>query len=155
MGDTLSEIAFQAILPPDLSLEGGIKYLPFWIIDVDPGQSAVPRYFLPGFRYRRLKTLADLAVALTKKNPSYTLSDDQVVEAYGCYYDQEDAVNLAKVIQAGMTLKTAKEIPSNPPSPILPILPNKIVLSWIPFHSKGDFLIEPFTSLSLSQSLLG
>jgi hypothetical protein len=152
MGETLSEIPFQAILPPASSGEAGIRYLPFWIIDVDPCQSAVQRYFLPGFRYRRLKVLTDLAIALTKMDPSYTISEQQGIEAYGCYYDQEDGINLAKVVQAGMTLKTAKEILSSQASPILP---KKIVLSWIPFQSKGDSLIEPFTSLSISQSLLG
>jgi DNA-directed RNA polymerase subunit RPC12/RpoP len=152
MGDTLSEVAYQVMLPPDPPGEGGVKYLPFWIIDVDPGQSVVSRYFIPGFRYRRLKILADLAAALTKKNPSYTLTDNQGIDAFGCFYDQEDAVNLAKVAEAGIMLRTAKAVQSNQLSPISP---KKIILSWIPFHSNGDFLIEPFTSLSISQSLLG
>lgn len=152
MGDTLSAILFQVILPPESSGEGEIKYLPFWIIDFEPGQLEFQRFFLPGFNYRSLKTLTDLATALTKKNPSYTLTENQGSEAYGCYYDQEDGVNLAKVIQAGIMLKTGKEIVSNQSSPTLPKM---IVLSWMPFHLKGDFLIEPFTSISLSQSLLG
>lgn len=152
LGDALTEVASQVILSPSPLKEGQIKYLPFWIIESAPSESGIVRYFLPGFRYRRLKTLADLAAALTKKKPSYSLTDQQEVDANGCYYDQEDAINLAKVTEAGLLLKTLEGKFS---AQNVQITSNRIALSWLPFRAEGDSLIDPFAGFTLSRSLLG
>ncbi|MFI5303439.1 MAG: hypothetical protein ACHQYP_01475 [Nitrospiria bacterium] len=152
IGSGFTEVNDQVIVPSSFQSDMKAKYLPFWIIEVDMGIEKIERYFLPGFRYRRLKTLADIALALTKKNPSYTVSEHRDIEACGCYYDQEDAINLAKVIHAKIAFNSPGGTLSDQTSSLNS---KKITLSWIPFHIQGDFGIDPFTGISISLPLLG
>jgi hypothetical protein len=121
------------------------------MVETGQSQTGILKYILPGFRYRRLKALADLAAALSQKSPGFVVSDLKKLEAQGCYYDQEDAVSLAKVIQAGMMLKSSTGVKTLSADPFSV---NKISLLLIPFHANGETFVEPFTGTIFSRNLL-
>jgi hypothetical protein len=151
IGEGLLEIAYQVISPREIKGGGALKYFPFWMVETGQSQTGILKYILPGFRYRRLKALADLAEALSRKSPEFMMADLKKLEAQGCYYDQEDAVNLAKVTQAGMMLKSStggKTLSADPFSV------NKISLALIPFHANGETFVEPHTGMTLYNNLL-
>jgi hypothetical protein len=162
IGEGLLEIAYHVIKssavsacgvshPREVKEGGTLKYFPFWMVETGQSQTGILKYILPGFRYRRLKALADLAAALSRKSPDFVMADLRKLEAQGCYYDQEDAVNLAKVIQAGMMLKSSEGVKTLSADPFSV---NKISLALIPFHVNGETFVEPFTGTIFSRNLL-
>jgi LSD1 subclass zinc finger protein len=152
LADALVEIGCQVIVPIKPMQETEVKYLPFWIIEANSAHTGITRYFLPGFRYRRLKILSDLATSLTKMNPPFTVTDPQGIDSAGCYYDQEDAINMAKVAEAGLIIKSQNGylVDQN-----IQIESHRILLTWIPYYIKGESLIDPFTGITLTRTLLG
>jgi hypothetical protein len=139
-----------------------VKYFPFWMVETGPSQTGILKYFIPGFRYRRLKALADLAAALSQKFSGWVMADFKKMEPHGCYYDQEDAVSLAKVVQAGLMLKSSVRSLDRPihQSEGIKTLSadsfsvNKISLVLMPFYANGETFVEPFTGTIFFQNLL-
>jgi hypothetical protein len=151
IGEGLLEITYQVISPTEVKGGGALKYFPFWMVETAQSQTGILNYILPGFRYRRLKVLADLAAALSRKSSDFVTVDLKEFEAQGCYYDQEDAVNLAKVVQAGMMLNSSTEIKMLSADPFSV---NKISLALIPFHANGETFVEPHTGMAIYKNLL-
>lgn len=142
-----------------------VTYLPFWVLaaatpkaetkngigkETEIGAGRPARYFIPAFRYRRLKMLSDLAGILFKKQPFYSISEDRTPPLRGCYYDQEDAVALAQFIRAGSDKKSLEKAESEQNH--FPI--TDATLTWLPFRKKGGGLVDPFTGFSLPENLL-
>jgi hypothetical protein len=106
---------------------------------------------VPAFRYRRLKVLKDLAAALSKMAPAVAAHTGAVPPLHGCYYDQDDAIQLAQVAYVGLS--------KNPDAAAAALRAQRfrvqdIVLTWLPFRRDGAGLTAPFTGQHLSPGLL-
>lgn len=111
--------------------------LPFWVLE----QETRKRFFIPAFKYGGLKALYQLAARLSASNPAYEEAQEQPAEAFGCYYDEEDALRLARLAYIGSAAKNADEVGRLAASP-LPV--SSAVLTWFPFERRGEMLIDPF-----------
>ena len=117
-----------------------------------PADDGLPsRYFLPAFRYRRLKSLSDLAVKMSQKQPSYVEASGKKPALHGCFYDEEDAVMFTQLTQVALARKPLERIQSLKDHE-LPV--NGSMLTWFPFDIQGAYLVDPMTGFSLSRSLL-
>jgi hypothetical protein len=146
----LSEVPYEIAERPSTGKEEPLKYLPFWVIQAEIDNRPF-RFFLPAFRYRRLKFLSDLAMNFSRRQPHYSLLKDEMPDVHGCYYDQEDAVMLAQFIYAGFSSKQVVGMTA--------LRENKFslghaTLTWFPFKPEGNFLLDLFTGLSLPRNLL-
>jgi len=150
-GSELSEVQYQVAQIDNLN--GQTKYLPFWVIDaVSGGQKET--FYVPAFRFRRLKMLVDLSQNITKKKPQYIIRSDEkqaLKEMQGCYYDSEDAFLLAQFVQVGIFSHNADDIKAFDRRSIEL---QGSTLTWFPFKVNGCNLIDPFTATEISQSLL-
>jgi LSD1 subclass zinc finger protein len=147
--------------------EGGaspepVTYLPFWVLETEielqteRGRGGIARmdqpsrYFIPAFRYRRLKMLSDLARRISQKQPAYSVLTTSKPALHGCYYDQEDAARLAEFIHAGSDEKSLEETHLKKRS----FHVKDATLTWFPFAEKAGGLVDPFTGFSLPKNLL-
>jgi len=150
-GSDLKPVPYQVAAVPSEGAPGTVKYQPFWVLEARHGQAEPLRFFLPAFRYRRLKFLVDLARALSKKAPSYALNQNEVPLERGCFYDDDDALGLAEFVYAGLDavpderIRTLEEHGLAFGSP---------TLTWFPYRVRGDTLIDPFTGRAFYESML-
>jgi LSD1 subclass zinc finger protein len=145
-GSALSQIDYQVASPPY-----GVApscYLPFWVLEAQVEESPSFRFFLPAFRYRRLKLLGDLAKRLSEAQPVYTVSTDSFVPSQGGCYDQEDAALLARFTWAGLLGSRGMKVLEEKPLSL-----SGAMLTWLPFRVEGNVLRDPFTGTSLPQNL--
>ncbi|WDT75287.1 MAG: hypothetical protein MPW16_18725 [Candidatus Manganitrophus sp.] len=145
-GTALSPIDYQVAALPDGS--AAAHYLPFWVLQAEVEGNPSARFFLPAFRYRRLKLLGDLAKRLSKAEPVYTVSTAPFVPSQGGCYDSEDAASLARFTWAGMRGTQEMKTPEEKP-----FFVRSATLIWFPFQIEGNVLRDPFTGMSLSQNL--
>jgi hypothetical protein len=145
----LYEVSYQIAAAPSDDPAGPAKWLPFWVLDATIENGQPFQFFVPAFRFRRLKFLADLAKEISKKQPDYSVSRDRLPELHGGYYDQEDAAMLARFTYAGMTSGRAGGSIKNGPLPM-----KGAVLTWFPFKVRGNTLLDPVTGRALPESLL-
>jgi hypothetical protein len=151
-GSDLKEVPYQIAQVDNIS--GPLKHLPFWVLTANTDSAEPFTFYIPAFRFRRLKLLADLATNITRKKPVYSICGDEKQEMkdmQGCYYDAEDAFLVAQFIQAGITSKTPEEMRS--------FNKNKLSLQsaaliWVPFKINGGNLVDPFSGMSIAQGLL-
>ncbi len=134
-------------------INGQLRYLPFWVLVAQSGGEHLT-FYIPAFRFRRLKMLADLAINMTRSNPVYSICGDQkqeVKEMQGCFYDAEDAFLLAQFVQAGITSQTATDMKTfNKDDLTL----QGATLIGFPFKVNGFNLVDPFTGTTIPQSLV-
>jgi LSD1 subclass zinc finger protein len=140
-GSELHGVASEVVDAP-AEIRRKLKYLPFWVLRSASGDGG-PRFFLPAFRFQRLKFLGDLARNLLKAQPRYAVSGEERPELHGCYYDLNDARALAAFVE---------HAPGAPgvPEPTL----SAATLTYMPFSIEGRSLVEPFTRTELPASLL-
>ncbi|MCC6346775.1 MAG: hypothetical protein IT388_06255 [Nitrospirales bacterium] len=154
-GGDLREVPYRFAVVRASAREGeAVPYLPFWVLHTERGDGP-RRFFLPAFRYRRLKTLSDIATALTRTQPEYSVSEntDSAVRSdisYGCYYDQEDAALLALFVREGMKMKQRAGVVEEKEE----ISFSAAELVWFPFSIKGPDLVDPFTGRALLKNAL-
>ncbi len=149
LSETAHEIA-EVVTTDQGKAAADAVYLPFWLLDpAAPGPDSHP--CVPAFRYRRLKTLEDLATRLTAKPPVYRPWTGERPTVHGCFYDAEDAVLLARFVAAGSgrTAGAVKAAAASEPAF------EKARLTWLPFKRESQSLIDPFTGLALQEALLG
>lgn len=154
-GSDLREVPYRFAAVRVSVKEGeAVPYLPFWVLRTER-DGGPRRFFVPAFRYRRLKTLSDIATALTRTQPDYSVSENTDPEirsgiSYGCYYDQEDAALMALFVREGMRAKqragTAEEKEE--------ISFSAAELVCFPFLIKGPDLVDPFTGRALPKNAL-
>lgn len=150
-GSELHAVAYQVACIPRLEAQATLTYLPFWVLQPKAIGQHVASYFLPAFRYRRLKAIADLACKWTRKQPHYELLTGKKPALQGCFYTQGDAVKLAHFIQFGLT--TAR--PQKDARTAIPRLSfAHAMLTWFPFIERGRYLIDPFTGSDLQRSAM-
>ncbi len=149
--DLLYEVTYQIADVPSANGAAPPTYLPFWRMTVAAGDEAPRGLTVPAFRYRRLKVLKDLATALSTVAPAITPRTGPAPALHGCYYDQEDAVLLAKVAYIGLsrTPEAAAETCQERRFHV-----QDIMLTWLPFQRQGGSLLAPFTGQPLSPQLL-
>ena len=150
LGTQLSEIPYEIAARPDSARDAATQYLPFWILQVEIHQQSL-RFFVPAFRYQRLKFLSDLGMRLSQACPSYPIAKEISHPLHGCYYDLEDAGRMADFIHVGLSSKNptvAEALEGN----ALSI--THAQLTWLPFKVEGNFLTDPFTGSSLPRNLL-
>jgi len=149
-GQRLFEVSHQIAERLDTGKPQPIKHLPFWVLQAEI-KNRPWRFFLPAFRYRRLKFLSDLATNLSRRQPAYTVTNNALPELSGCYYDQGDALRLAQFTHVGLQAKSPEEIRAVQAEQ-LSIASG--TLTWFPFHDQGYSLVDPFTKTSLPRNLL-
>jgi hypothetical protein len=147
----LYEVSYQIVGPLNSDLKESVKYLPFWTLQIQTGKDSPGRFFVPAFRYRRLKALSDLTRNLFRKQPCYSVLDGERPDVHGCYYDQEDATMLARFIHVELDSKRSGSVKAFEEAEFSVTSTN---LVWFPFKVQGQSLTDPFTSQSLFQNLL-
>jgi LSD1 subclass zinc finger protein len=138
---------------PDGAIPGpaaGTVYLPFWQLD-PAGASPAALAWAPAFRYRRLKTLHDLAARLTAKPPAYRPWTGERPAAHGCFYDAEDAALLARFAAAGLR-RSPRDVKAAAEAELSF---TGARLTWLPFRRESQSLLDPSTGLALQEALLG
>ncbi len=129
---------------------GDAIYLPFWQLE-PAGAAETPRAWAPAFRYRRLKTLHDLAARLTAKPPAYRPWTGERPAGHGCFYDAEDAALLARFAAAGRRRIPREVKAAGEAEPAFA----GARLTWLPFTRESQSLRDPSTGLALQEALLG
>jgi len=149
-GEELRAVTYEIGVVPGAAAGAVVKYLPFWRLEVDAPQGSPSRFFLPGFRCRRLKILVDLARALSEHMPA---GGGAFVgaEVHGCHYDRDDARLLAEL--------TYPELRPRPRRAVAELQERRLqlrtaVLVWLPFEVRGQELIDCCTGHAVSQQLL-
>jgi LSD1 subclass zinc finger protein len=150
-GNHLSEIPCQVAAQTAGRDARTLRYLPFWVADVRIDDQPVSRYYIPAFRYSRLKTLKDLAESVTGKKPPFGPPGDAALDLRGCFYDQEDAVKFAQILFIGTDSDPASRIRT---LETRPFDVSSLTLAWFPFEEKGSSLIDTESGFSLTQTLL-
>lgn len=150
-GERLIERPSETVRFQGVPYEGEISFLPFWIFEKKISGANV-KFLVPAFRYRRLKTLLDLATAFVRRNMPFEAFKPERGEYTGCFYDQEDAFRLAEAVEARLALE--KKGKPDPFPGEKEAMPDSATLSWLPFLRKGVNLSEPLTGITLTQNLL-
>jgi predicted RNA-binding Zn-ribbon protein involved in translation (DUF1610 family) len=150
-GSELCEVQYQVAEAVQPGETVDVQYLPFWVLH--PGQKSADnfRFFMPAFRYRRLKFLLDLGLKISRLQPSYKVSETKNLDLFGCYYDTEDAALLAQFVQAILDTHGFGAFGTDSDD-ALPV--SGSTLTWVPFLIKGAYLCSPFGQISIPQNLL-
>jgi LSD1 subclass zinc finger protein len=148
-GSELHAVAYQVASLPSTRRQTPMAYLPFWVLQPKTISGPSNPYFLPAFRYRRLKVLADLACRWTRKPPHYALLTEAKPPLQGGFYDQGDAVKLAHFIHAGLSRERRGS-----QAACSPLSFARATLTWFPFPIRGRYLIDPLTKLDLQSRAL-
>jgi LSD1 subclass zinc finger protein len=149
-GSDLCEIGYRVADIKTVDDRASVKYLPFWIFGSRKEQS--PLFFVPAFRYRRLKFLLDLALQLSRIRPVFGLLDPaKGTDLFGCYYDREDAALLAGFTNLVLSSDKIDEFGSSRSDDLS--LPDA-TLVWLPFRMQGEYLLSPFGSVNVPLNLL-
>ncbi len=152
LGNNLGAVACQVAESPKTRRQDKMKYLPFWVLNTEKMNEKFPSlFFLPAFRYRRLKYLSDLARAISLMQPSYSLLEGERPKLHGCYYDQEDAVMLAQFTRASLIPRNLEGIKALQKDELTL---TGATLTWLPFEIRANALVDPLTGLHLPQNLL-
>jgi hypothetical protein len=115
-----------AVVAPPRSRNVERRSLPFWRLGA--------ARLVPAFRFRRLKSLVDLASSYGERPPTIELDQGERPELVGAYFDQDDAVKIASFVG-----DRDSEAPEE--------------LVWIPYASDGYSLVDPFFGLGLAKNL--
>ena len=148
-GQTLRAVPYQFADLCNGQPDTDFTHLPFWVLTEQTNKARGKRYFLPAFRYRRLKLLADLAHRITRKQPTYGVREGAKPDAYGCYYDRHDALKFAGFIYVGMRARKTHCLDLRQGEKLSFTNPT---LTWVPFHKQGNYLVDPFTNLHLPEA---
>jgi DNA-directed RNA polymerase subunit RPC12/RpoP len=154
-GKNLAQLSYRIAAGPEGRDPQTLRYLPFWVADIRMEKNDASRYYIPAFRYSRLKVLKDLAESFTERKPTFGSSGESTGEASldlrGCFYDQEDAVKFAQILYIGTDSDPAERIrilDRKPPDV------SGLTLAWFPFEEKGTALIDTGSGFTLSKRLL-
>jgi ribosomal protein L37AE/L43A len=149
VGSDLRTMAYQVV---DIALGAtgdAVTYLPFWCLQAHAPLPGVNTYWMPAFRYRRLKRLVDLATRLTLQQPPYRVMTGPKPALHGCFYDAHDAIRLAQFTHVGLMRKSPQHLNLAQPPAFA-----RGRLTWVPFRHQGRDLVDPWTNFPLPRHLL-
>jgi len=150
-GHDLRPVPHEIAAIPEATSAGNVRHLPFWVLS-DPERAGHPaRFFVPAFRFRRLKSLVDLARDMSGEDRAYRRRAGDSPDLAGCYYDRDDANALADAAYPGLAPDPLAGIAELDRAPLRF---RTRVLTWIPFHRERRSLRDPFTGRALDQGLL-
>ena len=149
-GNVLSEVAHEIARVAARDHEEA-KYLPFWVLRTKTADGGTAPFFVPAFRYRRLKFLVDMAIGISLLRPSYELLETGSPDLNGCYYDREDAAALAQFAAAAMATGDGEAVGALRQDSLCV---TGATLTWFPFAVKGEYLIAPFGGMAIPKNLL-
>jgi hypothetical protein len=129
----------------------GSTYLPFWVLANGHDGKPTRDFFIPAFRYRRLKVLADLARDMSRQEHSYAATSREQLPLHGCYYDRDDALGLAEVVYPGLT-RSPEQALERMEEERLSF--SSATLTWLPFQPEGQWLRDPFSRRAINPALL-
>lgn len=150
-GSELCEVSYQVADPSQPDGGCDVQYLPFWVLRIGEKGDGNFRFFMPAFRYRRLKFLLDLGLKISRLQPSYEVIDSKDLDLSGCYYDTEDASLLAGFVEAILGTNVVSDISTEGHEKLSL---SGATLTWIPFRINGTYLSSPFGRLSIPRNLL-
>ncbi|MGE5239909.1 MAG: hypothetical protein ACM3ON_14035 [Chloroflexota bacterium] len=149
--ENLNETAYRVADGGDSDTKKQFRYLPLWEVPSVSGEDSAETLPVPAWRYRRLKTLVELAVRLSGRPMSNALPDTLVGDFVGCYYDEDDALLIARFVRAAHMAKTAEDLLKVSEGSVQT---GPASLTWIPLEVRGVNLIEPVTGTSLYRDLI-
>lgn len=149
--EDLSEVSYRIVRRDGGGPPAGVRYLPFWSVAVRRDSGEETRLLVPAFRYRSLRTLADLALRTTQGEVVYEDPDMVSGEFAGCYYDEDDAVCFGRFVHAALTAKDLADIESAHRE--MPAAGGAFLV-WVPFDIQGVNLVEQRTRTCLLSDLL-
>lgn len=147
----LVEVTYRIAARDGGKREGLPQYLPFWSVSLRPDSGDETRLLVPAFRYRSLKTLADLALRMSHGEVGYESPDAASGGFSGCYYDEHDAMRLGRFVHAALMAKAVADIERAHRE--MPAAGGGFVV-WVPFEMRGVNLVEPRTKISLLRNLV-
>lgn len=149
-GSDLNGVAYHIADSGDLN-KGELKYLPFWILKSAAATGQSFNFFIPAFRYRRLKFLLELALIITRLQPEYSVSGYKASDLSGCCYDSADAASLAQFTQAALISDSTEDFKTELADSLSV---TGATLVWFPFRIQGEYLIAPFGGIRIPGKLL-
>jgi hypothetical protein len=152
-GRELQRLTYDVAAAPAERGAGEPYYLPFWILDIDsPADRTLPdRLFVPAFRFRRLKTLVDLARDMSLHGKPFETHIGPRPPLHGCFYGRDDAESLAAITYPALCSRPVSE--DDDPAK-QPFRARHTRLTWLPFRREGSALRDPFTGRALNTDLL-
>ena len=150
-GSELCEVQYEVADPALSSEASSLQYLPFWVLNLQKNTGGRLKFFMPAFRYRRLKFLLDLGLKISRLQPSYKATSAKGLDLSGCYYDTDDAVLLAQFVQAILETNKTEELGKGNQEGMGI---SDSILTWVPFGVNGAYLSSPFGSISIPRNLL-
>ncbi len=150
-GSELCEVQYEVSDAVQSGESVDVQYLPFWVLHQGQKSADNFRFFMPAFRYRRLKFLLDLGLKISRLQPSYKVRETKDLDLFGCYYDTEDAAMLAQFVQAILDTHGFGAFGTDADD-TLPV--SGSTLTWVPFLIHGAYLCSPFGQISIPQNLL-
>lgn len=148
-GKELHEVSYQvAVVPGHNGKDPNVQYLPFWTMQAQINGDA-RQFYMPAFRYRRLKYLKDLGKRLSGQPRHYSVLEGKAPELHGCFYDRDDAVRLAQLTYVDMELALHRQIDKKLEQHFTV---SGISLVWFPFTHQTTSLIDPFMGWAVPQS---
>ncbi len=91
-----------------------------------------------------------MAVHISRCQPSYAFAEVGGTDLLGCYYDEEDALLLARFTQSVLESGRIEDLRTKNPN----ISQADATLTWFPFQVQGEYLLAPFGGTSIPKSLL-
>lgn len=149
-GSELSEVKYQVAKIQPLINGVQQKYLPFFVFQKVLKDGQPFSFYIPVFRYRRLKILLNMAVRFSRCRPSYSFADTAGAELFGCYYDEEDAYLLAQFTESALESGSIQDFKASDNNSNL----TGATLTWFPFQVRGEYLLAPFCNTSIPRNLL-
>lgn len=150
IGSELSELVCTVASVPGFDLRES-RYLPFWIVRSSLPVELPLNFFIPAFRCRRLKIILDIALVMSRLQPSFSVAGNDSLELSGCHYDSEDAASLAQFTQEVMTSRSIGEFKK---AGVDDSNLSSATLTWFPFKIEGQYLICPFGGIRIPVSLI-
>lgn len=148
-GVRLGEISYRVLEGPRGGRRESDRFLPIWRVEIKEGGKTV-RWFIPAFRYRRLKILTDLARSLSRADVRFVEAREAPADLQGCFYDPEDALRLARFLQAGPDGDRHERTPDDPTE----WSSAETTLAFIPFNDLPLSWVESSTGFALPKNLL-
>lgn len=150
LGEELLEVPHRIVGRPRRASHG-VRYLPLWELAGSIGESPPRRFLAPAFRYRRLKTLAELTARLTRYDRPLESAERDTHEVHGAFFDEDDAAALVAFAAIAAAEDRFDEVEARRD---VRVDVHTAALVWAPFAVDAYAFVDPFLGASLPKNLL-